>query len=527
MVTHLGLSLSVSLLVNLLLLGLRKSSSLPLPPDPNFFPFLGTIKWLRQGLGGLNIYLRSVHQRLGPIITLRITSRPAIFIADRSLAHQALILNGAVFADRPPAPPISKIVSSNQHNISSGFYGATWRLLRRNLTSEILHPSRLRSYSHARRWVLEILFDRFRNHGGSQEPIVVVDHLHYAMFALLVLMCFGDKLDEKQIKEVEFVQRRQLLSFGRFNILNLWPKLTKLIFKSRWDEFHRIRDEQRDVLLPLVRARRKILEERKKDDEEEKKDYVQSYVDTLLDLELPDEKRKLNEEEIMSLCSEFLNGGTDTTATALQWIMANLVKNPSIQERLYEEIKSVVREEAKEIEEEEAHKMPYLKAVVLEGLRRHPPGHFVLPHSVTEDTVLGGYKVPKKGTVNFMVAEIGRDPAVWDEPMAFKPERFIGEEEPVDITGSRGIKMMPFGAGRRICPGIGLAMLHLEYYVANMVKEFEWKEVEGCEVDLTEKLEFTVVMKHPLKALAVARRSLEKEIVFSFFSLVLMFWKIW
>ncbi|ESQ37603.1 hypothetical protein EUTSA_v10002491mg [Eutrema salsugineum] len=501
-------SLAVSLFLPLLLRR-RNSSSLPLPPDPNFFPLIGTLQWLRRGLGGLDTYLRSVHHRLGPIITLRITSRPAIFVSDRSLAHQALVLNGAVFADRPPPAPISRFITSNQHNISSGSYGATWRLLRRNLTSEILHPSRLRSYSHARRWVLEILFDRFRNHEG-EEPIVVVHHLHYAMFALLVLMCFGDKLDEKQIKEVEFVQRRQLLSFSRYNILNLWPKFTKLIFRSRWEEFHKMRKEQRDVLLPLIRARRKIVEERKKRSEEEEegnKDYVQSYVDTLLDLELPEEKRKLNEDEIVSLCSEFLNGGTDTTATALQWIMANLVKSPEIQEKLYSEIKSVVGEEAKEIEEEEAHKMPYLKAVVLEGLRRHPPGHFVLPHSVTEDTVLGGYKVPKKGTINFMVAEIGRDPTVWEEPMAFKPERFIGEEEPVDITGSRGIKMMPFGAGRRICPGIGLAMMHLEYYVANMVREFEWKEVKGYEVDLTEKLEFTVVMKHPLKARAVPRRS--------------------
>ncbi|VVB17596.1 unnamed protein product [Arabis nemorensis] len=151
--------------------------------------------------------------------------------------------------------------------------------------------------------------------------------------------------------------------------------------------------------------------------------------------------------------------------------------------------------------------MPYLKAIVLEGLRRHPPGHLLLPHRVSEDTELGGYRVPKKGTINFNVAEIGRDPTVWEEPMEFKPERFIGEEtEEVDITGSRGIKMIPFGAGRRICPGIGLAMLHLEYFVVNMVQEFEWKEVEGDEVDLSEKLEFTVVMKHPLKARAVPRR---------------------
>ncbi|CAE5962875.1 unnamed protein product [Arabidopsis arenosa] len=500
-------SLFLSLLLNLLLFR-RESSSLPLPPDPNFFPFLGSLQWLRQGLDGFNSYVRSVHHRLGPIITLRITSRPAIFVADGSLAHQALVLNGAVFADRPPAAPINKIVSSNQHTISSCLYGATWRLLRRNLTSEILHPSRVRSYSHARRWVLEILFDRFRKN-GSEEPILVLDHLYYAMFALLVLMCFGDKLDEKQIKEVKYVQTLQRLGFTRFNILNLWPKFTKLILRKRWEEFFQMRRELQNVLLPLIRARRKIVEERKKRslEEEDNKEYVQSYVDTLLDVELPDEKRKLNEDEIVSLCSEFLTGGTDTTATALQWIMANLVKNQEIQEKLYEEITSVVGEEAKEVEEDDAQKMPYLKAVVMEGLRRHPPGNTVLPHSVTEDTVLGGYKVPKKGTINFLVAEIGRDPKVWEEPMAFKPERFMGEEEPVDITGSKGIKMMPFGAGRRICPGIGLAMLHLEYYVANMVREFQWKEVEGHEVDLTEKLEFTVVMKHPLRAVAVPRRS--------------------
>ncbi|CAA7022483.1 unnamed protein product [Microthlaspi erraticum] len=492
-------SLTLSLFLHLLLR--RNSSSLPLPPDPNLFPFLGPFRWLTQGFGGLRSFLRTAHHRLGPIVSIRISFLPSIFVSDRFLAHKALVLNGAVFSDRPPAIPTSKIITSNQHTISSGSYGATWRILRRNLTSEILHPSRVRSYSHARRWVLDTLLDRFRN--GGEEPIVVVvvDHLRYAMFSLLVLMCFGDKLDEEQIKQVEFVQRRELLSFPRFSILNFFPNFTKFFLRKRWDEFLQMRREQSEVLLPLIRSRRKIVES-------ERKGYVQSYVDTLIDLELPEEKRKLNENEIVSLCSEFLNAGTDTTATALEWIMANLVKNPEIQERLYDEIKSVIGEEEGEIEEEEMKKMPYLKAVVLEGLRRHPPGHLLLPHSVSEDAELGGFKVPKKGTINFNVAEIGRDPEVWEEPMEFKQERFVGEggEAAVDITGSRGIKMIPFGAGRRICPGIGLAMLHLEYYVANMVKEFEWKEVEGDEVDLSEKMEFTVVMKHPLKALAVPRR---------------------
>ena len=141
------------------------------------------------------------------------------------------------------------------------------------------------------------------------------------------------------------------------------------------------------------------------------------------------------------------------------------------------------------------NKIPYLKAVVLEGLRRHPPAHFVLPHAVTEDVVLDGYLVPKNAILNFMVAEMGWDSRVWEDPMEFKPERFLsGDDGVFDINGSREIKMMPFGAGRRICPASGLAILHLEYFVANLVWNFEWKVVDGDEVDLSEKHEFTMVM---------------------------------
>ncbi|GMP25338.1 hypothetical protein CsSME_00002258 [Camellia sinensis var. sinensis] len=338
-----------------------------------------------------------------------------------------------------------------------------------------------------------------------------------------------------QIKQIETVQREFLLNLNRFNILNFWPRLGKIVFRKRWKELIRLRQNQEDVLIPLINARVEFVKQRQQGNhqEEEEEESVVGYVDTLLDLELPEEKRKLNNKEIVTLCGEFLNAGTDTTSTALQWIMANLVKYPRVQSKLYEEITGVVgpppqvKSKAKEttavIKEEDLQRMPYLKAVVLEGLRRHPPGHFVLPHSVKEDVELEGYLVPKNAMVNFMVAEMGWDPNVWDEPMEFKPERFLtnnsGEESEVerhdgsggggeasgglfDITGSREIKMMPFGAGRRICPGSGLALLHLEYFVANLVWYFEWTAPGGNQddVDLSEKQEFTIVMKNPLRA---------------------------
>ncbi|KAJ9179798.1 hypothetical protein P3X46_008119 [Hevea brasiliensis] len=476
-----------------------------LPPGPLAFPIIGNFLLLRRSSFDLEPILRSLRAKFGPIITLYMGSRPAIFIADRSLAHQALVQNGALFADRPQPFPIIKVISSNQHNISSAFYGPTWRLLRRNLNKEILHPSRVKSYAHARKWVLQILRNRIESQAKSGHPLSVLDHFQFSMFALLVLMCFGDRFDENQIKQIAGVQRDILLCYHKFNILNFWPTLTKIFMRRRWEEFFQIRQRQKDVLIPLIRARKKLKEEKinkaKEGKKEHQDEYVLSYADTLLDLVLPDEKRKLDEDELVSLCSEFLNAGTDTTSTVLQWIMANLVKYPQIQEKVFMEIKEVMRDGEEEVEEEDLQKMPYLKAVILEGLRRHPPGHFVLTHAVTEDTVLDKYVIPKNGIINFMIAEMAWDPKVWEDPMSFEPERFLNSGgEAFDITGSREIKMMPFGVGRRICPAYVLAMLHLEYFVANLVWNFEWKAMEGDDVDLSEKLEFTVVMKNPLQA---------------------------
>ncbi|KAF4350843.1 hypothetical protein G4B88_027756 [Cannabis sativa] len=487
------------------------------PPEPLTLPIIGNLLFLRKTFFQLEPILRNLHAKYGPVISLRVGSRRTVIIADRVLAHQALIHNGAAFADRPPALPTSRIFNNNQLNISSAKYGPTWRLLRRNITSEILHASRVKSYSRARKWVLDILIKRLQSDddqgvGQIGAAVRVIDHFQYAMFCLLVLMCFGDKLEESKIKEIKTMQRRMMRAFSGFNLLNICPTLTKILFRKRWHKLFQLRQQQHSVLIPLINSRKKVNEEAKAkaSSAHDDNDSVLCYVDTLLGLELPEKKRKLETEEMVSLCSEFLNAGTDTTSTALQWIMANVVKHQEIQEKLYEEIKGVVlvRTGEVEIEEEDLHNMPYLRAVILEGLRRHPPAHFVLPHVVSEDVVVGGHVVPKNGSVNFMVAEMGWDPNVWEDPMEFKPERFLvgGDNDKkveFDIKGNREIKMMPFGAGRRICPASGLAILHLEYFVANLVWKFEWNKVD--EVDLSEAQEFTIVMKNPLRARLIPR----------------------
>ncbi|OMO88807.1 Cytochrome P450 [Corchorus capsularis] len=238
----------------------KKNIPHTLPPGPPTFPIIGNILWLRKSFSQIEPTLRDLHSKLGPMVTLHIGSRPTVFVSDRYLAHQALVQSGSLFSDRPKALATNKVISSNQHNISSAPYGPNWRLFRRNLTSEILHPSRIKSYSHARKWVLEILFDGLQSKAKTGEPVQVLSHF-------------------------------------------------------QWEEFLQLRKDQENVLIPLIRARKKAKEEnlRNKGSSSDD-DYVLAYVDSLLDLELPEEKRKLEEGEMLGREAGVYHGDEDSIA---------------------------------------------------------------------------------------------------------------------------------------------------------------------------------------------------------------------
>ncbi|WCJ27748.1 cytochrome P450 family 89 subfamily A polypeptide 5 [Euphorbia peplus] len=182
-----------------------------------------------------------------------------------------------------------------------------------------------------------MLLDRFESQSNSGDPVSVMDNFEYAiMFGLLVHWCFWDNIDERKIQQIKKVEHSVLFLSRRFELLKNFPTLTKILCRKSWTEVLQIFKERADVVIPLVRARNKL--------NENNKEFVLSYVDTLLNLQLPHEQRKLTENEIVSLCSEFLHASTDTIPPALEWIMANLVKYPGIQEKLFMEIKQVVKE---------------------------------------------------------------------------------------------------------------------------------------------------------------------------------------
>ncbi|XP_078438021.1 cytochrome P450 89A2-like [Wolffia australiana] len=480
--------LTLFISVVFLLRRLRRSS-LPLPPSPLSLPFFGNLIWLHTRFSELETVLRKLRLKYGPILTVKIGSLRIVLVSDRHVTHKMLVQGGTDFAGRPPVGPALSLLSGNQFTINGLSYGPHWRALRRNLSSEILNPATIRVFAPARRWVLADLLQKLKLHAHCGRLITLVPIFQNAMFSLLAFMCFGDKLDEKTVMEIEAIQREILLYVEKLTVFAFLPKYGKFLLYNRWKKIKELRARQKQVFLPLIRSRR----------EKREKTFEICYLDTLFEVQVPKEEgsRKLEDDEIISLCSEFINGGTDTTVTSLEWIMACLVNNSEVQRKLAKGMK-----EYTVIEEEELGKMSYLRAVVMEGLRRHPPGHFLLSHAAMEETDVEGYKIPKGWAVNFMVTEMNWSDELWREPLEFRPERFLegGEGESVDLTGTKEIKMLTFGAGRRICPGLGLAMLHLGFFIGNLIKEFEWAPPEGEEVDMREKVQFTVSMKSPLKA---------------------------
>ncbi|XP_044980152.1 cytochrome P450 89A2-like [Hordeum vulgare subsp. vulgare] len=244
-----------------------------------------------------------------------------------------------------------------------------------------------------------------------------------------------------------------------------------------------------------------------------------AHVDTLIDLCVPDDasnagmQRRLGNAELVGMCSEFLGAGTEAVAAELQWIMAYLVKRPALQEAVRKEIDDAVGTDADEVSEELLEKMDYLNAVILEALRLRPSAPFVF-RQVMEggNVVLDGRHVPAGTVMKFPSGCLVLDETAWADPNEFKPERFLGSSggERVSLLAAAGsageIKMMPFGAGRRMCPGMGVAMLHLTYITANLVREFEWREMGGeLAVDLEPSIAFFTLMKRQLRAHLVPR----------------------
>ncbi|RLN04839.1 hypothetical protein C2845_PM13G19650 [Panicum miliaceum] len=215
---------------------------------------------------------------------------------------------------------------------------------------------------------------------------------------------------------------------------------------------------------------------------------------------------KITHDTVTTIMFDVFAAGSDTIAVTVEWAMTELLRHPSVMSKVREEIEGALGgKEA--VEEPDAVGLPYLRAVVKEAMRLHPVAPLLLPHQAAEDGVeIGGYAVPRGSTVIFNAWAIMRDPAAWERPDDFVPERFLGGGD--DEAGFRGkdSRLIPFGSGRRLCPGVPMAERVVPLMLASLLHAFEWRLPDGVsaeQLDVSEKFTTANVLAVPLRAVPV------------------------
>ncbi|KAK8482901.1 hypothetical protein V6N11_081576 [Hibiscus sabdariffa] len=228
----------------------------------------------------------------------------------------------------------------------------------------------------------------------------------------------------------------------------------------------------------------------------QKSDFLQVLLD--LHNESEDSATSFTMKHIKGILMDTLVGGTDTTSTMTEWVMAELMQHPEKMEKMKKELCDVVGLN-NTVEEFHLPSLSYLNAVIKESFRMHPPLPLIFPRCCGQSLVLGGYTIPKGSRVFLNMWSINMDPNVWDNPSEFQSERFLNDTDKFDF------RYLPFGAGRRMCPGLSLEEKMLALILASLLHSFDWKLPQGTELELSSKFGLVVKKKIPLRLISVPR----------------------
>ncbi|CAN1329208.1 Desmethyl-deoxy-podophyllotoxin synthase [Linum perenne] len=281
--------------------------------------------------------------------------------------------------------------------------------------------------------------------------------------------------------------------FSGFQISDLYPSIRLLPaltgFKGKLEKMHKASDSILGQIIDDHESKRRTRRVNKDDDDDGEREDL---VDVLLNLQ---ESQNLG---IPVTMDEMYLGGSETASTTVEWTMSEIINNQRVLRTVQEEVRQVFKETGK-VEEARLDELKYLDMVISESLRLHPPVPLLVPRENTKKVELeNGYEIPAKTKVIVNAWAISRDPRYWKEPEKFYPERFA--DCSTDYKG-KDFQFIPFGAGRRICPGMSFAMVFVKLTLANLFFHFNWSlpaDMEPAKLDMTEAFGMSLGRKQPL-----------------------------
>ncbi|KAF3440760.1 hypothetical protein FNV43_RR19046 [Rhamnella rubrinervis] len=461
-------------LIFLLGLALRFKRRLPYPPGPKGLPIIGNMTMMDQLT---HRGLAKLAKQYGGIFHLRMGYLHMFAISSPDVARQVLQVQDNIFSNRPATIAI-RYLTYDRADMAFAHYGPFWRQMRKLCVMKLFSRKRAESWDSVRDEVDKTVRTVAANTGKA----VNIGELVFALTRdIIYRAAFGTSGQEGQDEFISILQEFSKL-FGAFNIADFIPWLG-------WIDPQGLNTRLPKARQSLDRFIDKILDDhiqkKAKNNGKPSDDADTDMVDELLAFYSEEAKVKesddlhnsiqLTRDNIKAIIMDVMFGGTETVASAIEWAMSELMRSPEDLKKVQQELADVVGLERR-LEESDYEKLTYFKCVVKEVLRLHPPIPLLL-HETSEDAEVAGYFIPKKSRVMINAYAIGRDPNSWEDPDTFRPSRFLKDGVP-DFKGSN-FEFVPFGSGRRSCPGMQLGLFALELTVGHLLHCFTWELPDG------------------------------------------------
>ncbi|XWS41494.1 hypothetical protein CRYUN_Cryun17cG0086600 [Craigia yunnanensis] len=445
-----------------------------LPPGPRGLPILGNLLMIGDKP---HRDLQRLAKRYGPIMHLRFGSVPTIVVSSPEAAELFLKTYDLVFASRPPHEG-SKYLSYNQQNLSFSPYGSYWRNIRKMCTLELLSNIKIKSFRPMRKEELHLLIHYIQEAACACVAVDLsakVSSLSTNMTCRMVLgkKYLDDDFDERSFKAVI---REGMEAAGAFNLADFIPQIKALDLQGLTKRMKVVAKVFDDFLEKII------------DDHVHCKDEsrTKDFVDVMLGFMGSEETEyRVERDTIKAIILDILVAAMDTSATVIEWTLSELMKHPQVIVKVQKELENVVGLH-RMVEESDLEKLDYLDMVVKESFRIHPVAPMLVPHASMDDCTVNGFHIPKNSRIIINAWAIGRDQNVWTDAEKFFPERFVGSD--IDLRG-RDFQLIPFGSGRRGCPGMQLGLTVVRLVVAQLVHCFDWElpdDILATDLDMTE-----------------------------------------
>ncbi|XP_061349592.1 cytochrome P450 71A1-like [Gastrolobium bilobum] len=477
--------------VIMFMLKLKRKNNYNLPPSPPKLPIIGNL----HQLGTLpHRSLQTLSKKYGPLMLLQLGQTKTLVVSSADMAREITKTHDVAFSNRPEST-VAKIFLHEYEDIGFAPYGEEWRQKKKICVLELLSQKRVGSFHSIRQEEITELVDTIRDACASKRSSVNLREMLFAASNNIVSRCvLGQKYDTPDgTTSIGVLARKTMKLLAAFSVGDFFPSLGWI------DVLTGLISEIKSTSAALDAFFDEVIAQHKRSNKNDDKNDIKDFSGILLQLQEGGKLDfELTQDNLKAILMDMYVGGSDTTSTNLEWAFAELVKNPNTMKKVQQEVRRVVGKKSK-VDENDVNQMNYLKCVIKETLRLHPPVPLLVPRETISSVKLKGYDIPPKTRVFMNAWAIQRDPELWDNPEEFLPERFEGNQ--VDVKG-QDFQLIPFGIGRRQCPGISFGLASTEYILANLLYWFDWKlpktGVLMQDLDMSEMNGLTVTKKIPL-----------------------------